>query len=247
MTDPATDTADTPSLDEALDHLLAPEDATGTDTGTGATRIGYHLETLAHADWAARRLARAQASIEDLRALADLERRRIAEWLETATARHAADVEWFAGLLEDWHRRTVAADLEAAGADVTDPDEKAWRRLKSKTVPLPSGWTLAATRHAQAVTIDPQADEEARDGAARFVSWALQHEDEAVLDLTRSTTVPAKDAINAAVKAGTLVLTASGNVVLADSSEVVPGLVAEPVTVTFKVRPPKPTTDTPPA
>lgn len=73
-------------------------------------RDQYTVTDLADADWLGRGLRRTQARIGAIDQLAARRKAEIDEWADTQRARHAADLAFFAGRLEQYHRAEREAD-----------------------------------------------------------------------------------------------------------------------------------------
>lgn len=129
---------------ETLDDYLAPLGAPDwgsddyLDIAKGEREAGVGGYTLTDddaADWALRKLAKARADIEQAERMADERKKLIDRWLQDSTASDCQTVEFFTGLLSEYHSRVLA----------DDPDRK--------TLDLPSGRVKSRT-YKPAVVID---------------------------------------------------------------------------------------------
>ena len=154
-----------------------------------ATAEPYKIAGLSEADWALRKLAQARNAIIQRAELKQAEIDRLNEWEAEANKADERTMEFFEGLLRDWHELQVEADPR---------DEQAWKHEKNKTIKLPSG-TLSVrkpTRH-----IEVHQDD--------FMSWAEQH----ARFLLRVKYEPNKDAIKKLGEQDGKPVTADGEVV----------------------------------
>lgn len=127
------------SLAEHIEDGLYPPD------GDVEHRDRFVIDGPKTADWALRKLARIRGRIADNEALAAAEMARITEWLEAENGKLAHDVNFFEGLLTEYHRHVLA----------DEPDRK--------TVALPGGKLVARKQ--------PDRWEFGDD----FVAWAQAH------------------------------------------------------------------------
>jgi len=107
----------------AIEVDIDAETAEGEDAKPEAER--FRVDGPETATWALRKLAAAEAEIDDAKTLAASEIARVEQWYDEVTRRPARDVEFFRGLLIDYMRSRHAEDP------------------KCKTVKLPAG-TLTA-------------------------------------------------------------------------------------------------------
>lgn len=155
---PPTIPDDLPQPSQPLQEALDAPPAGTPDTPDDRFRI----EALGQAEWAMRKLHRALSRIEELQAhyearhqaieqwLIDqgvaAERARLDAWRAEAIDPYQQELEFFAGLLTDWHRRTIDQEI----ADGVDSDHL------TKSVKLPGGKaTSRAVPGRLEVTDDP--------------------------------------------------------------------------------------------
>lgn len=169
----------------------------------------FALRDASMADWAMRRLRDRQVRLREAEDFAREEIGKIRQWLDGERQRKGRDIEFFDGLLREYHERAILAALASVGGD--------WSRVKDKTLRLPSG-EVAAAKRAPAWGVQDK---------AAFIEWA---EAEGFGDLVKVD----KDVRLAEAKK---VFTARGSVVVDDDGEVVPGLVPEPEAITYTVKP----------
>lgn len=76
-------------------------------------RERYQIEDINQANWALRKIAAAKAAIKEREELARAEIERINKWLESETEELQRDIDFFTGLLEEYHREQLAKDSKA--------------------------------------------------------------------------------------------------------------------------------------
>jgi hypothetical protein len=154
-------------LDRLVDYIAATADQADTDLTTvivanqGADwpelpHPRVELEDPAHAEWALRHLARADAHLEAVRAQRDQWVREIDAWAESESKRAAAGAVWFRHLLESYGRAAREADPKRA------------------TIHFPSGVIETTLRKPAARVVDDEA----------LVDWALAFAKPAVVATT---------------------------------------------------------------
>jgi hypothetical protein len=144
------------SAAERLNDYLAQPEADDTN----GREQHWVVDDPSRAEWALRKLAGIRRQQAENRAVAEEEKRRIADWLDDVNGTLARSAQFFEGLLTTWHRRVL---------DV-DPDRK--------TVSLPSGELKARKQ--------PDRWEFTDD----FTAWAQQHRPDLVrvrVDVDRTT------------------------------------------------------------
>jgi phage host-nuclease inhibitor protein Gam len=110
-------------------------------------RERWKITDASSADWALRKLAQARKRIGENDALADAEMDRIDDWRREANKPHKGDVEYFEGLLRQWHEEQLAEDP------------------KRKTVSLPGG-KLEARQNPDHIAIED---------TNLAIKWALEN------------------------------------------------------------------------
>lgn len=131
------------------DHLAAAYEAPEDDEA----RAAFRVDSPAAAEWAMRKLAKAQADADEANRQYRAELDRINTWVDREHDRIGRDASFFASLLIDWHRRLCDAELAEAGS---------WDKVRHKTRRLPSGEVSAR----QAPDSWAATDEPA------FIAWA---------------------------------------------------------------------------
>ncbi len=129
------------SLEDHLEHATAPADLGGGER--------FFINDESSAEWAARKLSRAQARLTEINDLASEQIHRINDWADDVRKDPDRDVEFFTSLLTDWLRK-VRQD---------NPDTKSIK-LPSATIKSRAGRTTVEV-----------ADEQA------FIEWALLNDE----------------------------------------------------------------------
>lgn len=76
-------------------------------------RQKFKIENIEQANWAVRKIAAARAAIREREELARAEIERIKRWLEDETQELQRDIEFFEGLLKEYHVKQLAKDSKA--------------------------------------------------------------------------------------------------------------------------------------
>ncbi len=76
-------------------------------------RERFEIENIEQANWAVRKIAAARAAIREREELAKAEMERINEWLKSETQELQREVDFFTGLLEEYHKKQLANDSRA--------------------------------------------------------------------------------------------------------------------------------------
>ena len=193
------------------DHLAAAYEAPEGDEA----RAAFRVESPDAAEWAMRKLAKAEAELNDAAALMVTEQRRISEWFTAQRDRISHDAAFFESLLTDWMRRLCDAELAEVGGD--------WSKVRHKTRRLPSGEVNAR----QAPDSWAATDEPA------FIAWAETALPELVRVKKSANIVNAKAELDAvSVKGG------SGAIMVINpaTGELVPGITVTPGEVHYSVK-----------
>lgn len=135
------------SLEQAIDDpVLDAQLAAVRDNPEAADTIreAFRIDTLAQADWAARKVAQARRRLAEAEDVAAAQIERINAWLAEQRQRCDRDTVFLTGLLERFHRERLADDP------------------KAKTIDLPSGAVLVARKQPDCWTFDDD----------QFVEWA---------------------------------------------------------------------------
>lgn len=234
-TDAMTDT-----YSEVQDRLEAA--ALGELEPAGEQLERFTIEGPRQAEWAMRKLQRAELELQAALEVVDAERTALATYEDELRARHASSTGWAIGLLEDYHRRNLEAELAERIESIRREQPKltaaeltaaAWAKIKSKTLTTPAGKVAARRKGASAEAVDPDA----------FIAWARENAPE----LVAVKFSPDKRLINQAVKLEAvtddddlelpvLQLTEL-DTVITPTGEVVPGLHVAPASITYKVTP----------
>lgn len=129
----------------------------------------YQIESEDQAAWAMRRRARAAAEAARVRAVWDAQLERLKTERRTLLNGCERDVEFFDGLLADWHARRLGLP------EVGCPSREQWDRTGGKTHKLPYG-AIRATRYDPRVAVE---DDEA------FASWLMRNNPDLAHELIR--------------------------------------------------------------
>lgn len=120
----------TETLDDYLEPLGAPEWSDQLDEAIDDRAPAYDRFSIpddAAADWALRKIAKAQAAIDAAEQVADERRALIDRWLQDSTASDRSTVEFMTGLLSEYHGRVLAEDPDRKTLDLPAG------RVKSRT------------------------------------------------------------------------------------------------------------------
>lgn len=148
----------------------------GTYTYVGAPygdRFGaplrYRIDAHGAALWAASKLQAAQTRYDEHVAAAVEQRARIDRWLAGANEKPMHDIEFFAGLIAEWHERQVAEEI--GRPPVGRISDAEWKRV-TKTVDLIDAKSSARRGQGQFTTADVDAAIEwLRENSPDLLHW----------------------------------------------------------------------------
>lgn len=146
----------------AVETYVDSDEALRDDVRTALDVARFRVETIGHAEWAMRRLAEAEARLDEINRQANEWVAEIEAWAAREAARPEATAAYFRGLLEEYGRAVRADDPKAA------------------TVRLPSGSIESTARKPAPKIVDPDA----------LVAWAQTNRPD-VVETTTTYKVPA--------------------------------------------------------
>ncbi|MGE4426068.1 MAG: hypothetical protein AB7G37_06430 [Solirubrobacteraceae bacterium] len=183
-----------------------------TTTDPTTDRRPWRAETDDQVDWALRGLARAEQEAARLRAAAARDIAKVKEWLEDHLPAAQNEVGRWEARVADFQRRRIETQLDDMGIEGV-PSVDAWKKVKLKRYPLPSGVAKVERRATAIEIVDANA----------FVAWADANGRYDLLELR-----PSKSALN---DAGLTLDEVSRRVL--DGDEIVPGLETVPARLVY--------------